>query len=212
MECPEWSPSAALAVECERRFHRNLVALARHAPDLADLARDATLVVTYLARCRDGTIGCRVETEDGERLWVGGNVIPLWATAQMLATLDLPDSGHLFLAPFDGAYALNELLRTTAEHQRLFVLESRPELFAGTLMVTDVREAFASGRVHLFVGPDLGEQAADYLVRHPWHAVPQHLVTVCTDPETVALYRDEVDLAERLVARRGRAGPASQVA
>lgn len=207
-------PSAALAVACERRFRQNVKALARVAPHLADLARDTTLVVTSLSASRDGPVSCRLETADGDRVWVGGNVVPQWATAQMLGTLDLPEFGHLLLAPFDGGYGLNALLAATHEHQHLFVLESDIELFLGTLMVTDVREALTSGRVWLFVGPDLGEQVADFLQAHPWHPVPKHLITMSTRQEVVDLYRAEVDLAQRrAAAHRGvRDEPQSEVA
>jgi len=127
--------------------------------------------------------------------------------ARVLARLDLPEAGSLFLAPFDGGYTLNALLDATHAHQDVFVLEHDPDLFAGTLMVTDLQRAFVCGRVRFFLGPGLGEQVAAHLREHPWDAAPEHLITTSTVPETVALYRSEVALAERLVAEANRHGP-----
>ena len=233
------SPSAALAVECERRFQANLRALSRIAPDVAEIVCETVVVVTCLLHSRDGSIACRLETAAGDRRWVGGSVIPRWAADQVLgqrrirdtpsgtrdapktaspaplshpprgalARLDLPEAGSLFLAPFDGGYTLNALLDATHEHQDVFVLERDPDLFAGTLMVTDVRRAFGCGRVRVFLGSRLGEQVATYFRTHPWDTVPEHLITTSTVPETVALYRSEVALAERLAAEANRHGP-----
>ena len=216
MDLCDLSPSAALALECERRFQGNVRALVRAGsaatPGLLETLRGTVLVVTYLERGRDGSIACRVETAAGDRRWVGGAVIPASAATEMLATLDLPEVGHLFLAPFDGGYNLDALLEATHQHQHIFVLEDELSLFAGTLMAADMRRAFASGRVRLFVGADLGKQVANYLREHPWMPPPEHLITTSTVRETVALYRHEVALSERLLAQAGRRPGRSQAA
>jgi len=193
MSRSELTEAANLALACEARFRRNTAALARTAPDLADLARRTPVVVTYLGRARDGAVACRLETAGGERVWVGGTVVPRAAARQMVRTLALPAVGHVFLAPLNGAYCLAPLMAVTNPHQHLFVLERDVDLFVGTLMVTEIWDALDTGRVHLFVGEHLDRQLREFLETHPQYAVPEHLVTTSTRPETVAAYRAVVN-------------------
>lgn len=206
MRVEELCPSAALAIECERRFQANLRALSQVAPEAARSAREQVVVVTRLERGRDGSVLCRIEAADGRRLLVGGTVVPRWAAEQMLGSLALPPCGHLFLAPLDGGHNLLALLEATYRHQNIFVLERDLDIFAATLMVCDLRSAIASGRVKFFVGEDLAGQVVRYLRAHPWEVAPQHLITTSTLPDVVAAYREEVAQVETLLAETNRPG------
>lgn len=158
-------------------FEANVSALAEILPDAAAIICNAPPPNSLEESVgRDGSRTYCWREADGSRCWLGRTSMPT-VSGPALVDAFQPGNGNVLLYGMGSGVEVRLLLDKLERYQAILVIEPMSWPASLVLRLHNFDDAFRSGRLLLFPGPDAWQQFVQFLHTHPGYLEPQRVLS-----------------------------------